>query len=314
MHISRVILAACLFTWLSVCVAFSAIAADPPLMELAHDQGRQAGFLALGGGYGHAVSFSPPTIPWQIGKVRIYGLRFGEKTENLELTVEIWGANRSVLSSPFPYSIFKSTQAWVEIDMIDIVVNTDFTVVVFTRSTAERGIQIGFDSSVQNQHSDILLGRRGTADWTKVEWVIVPSSVISKERTSWMIRVAGFSLALGTRTMMTRTVTTSSTTMELSILSSLDSRLLQITGAAATAGSIILGWIFRTRKRRLMSVYLKKIDATYDQSSFNLEDSKRQLAKIREEILDLVQKGKIDESQFSVLDAKLERHSKVARD
>ncbi len=275
-------------------------------MELARDQGRPTGFLALGAAYGHTVSFSPPTIPWQIGKVRIYGLRFGENMEKMEFIVEIWGTNRSVLSSPFPYSAFKSTSAWTEIDMVDIVVTTDFSVVVYTRSTAQRGIQICFDSSVVNQHSDITVGRRVTADWSNVEWVVPPSSPVNKERTNWMIRVAGFSLTLGTRTM-----TTSSTTAELSILSSLDSRLFQIAGAAATAGSIMIGWILKTRKRRFMSVYLRKIDAVYDQSSFNLEESKRQLVKMKEEILDLMQKGKIDESQFSVLDAKLERHSKV---
>ena len=278
-------------------------------MELARDQGKPTGSLALGGAYGHTMSFSPPTIPWQIGKVRIYGLRFGENTEKLELIVEIWGINRSVLSSPFPYSAFKSTPAWTEIDMVDIAVTSDFTVVVYTRSTAQRGIQIGFDSSVVNQHSDITAGRRGATDWNIVQWAVPPSGPVNKERTTWMIRVAGFPLSLGTRTM-----TTSSTTMELSILSSLDSRLLQIAGAAATGGSIMIGWIFKTRKRRFMSVYLRKIDAVYDQSASNLEESKGQLAKMKEDILNLLQKGKIDESQFSVLDAKLDRHLKTTNE
>jgi uncharacterized protein YxjI len=97
-------------------------------------------------------------------------------------------------------------------------------------------------------------------------------------------------------------------------------------GAVATGGSIAVGWLFKTRKRRFVSAYLRKIDAAYDSYSAQAvslvegsrlsslarleskEKFKKQLAEMKEEILHMLEKGKIDEPQFSVIDTKLAQH------
>lgn len=86
--------------------------------------------------------------------------------------------------------------------------------------------------------------------------------------------------------------------------------LQQIGGAAATAGSIVFGWFFKTRKRRLISGYLSKIDSTAKDQSIDADERKKRLGKIREEVLDLMKRGKIEESQFSMLDTQLRENMK----
>ncbi len=300
LHTGKIVSASFLLVWLSLCILASSAMTAP--IELSHDQGKQAGFLALAGNFRHVVSFSPPTIPWQITKIRIFGFRFGERMENISLILEIWGTNRSVLITPVPYSIFKTTPTWVEVDTADMVVTADFTVTIFSRSTSDRGIQIGFDTSVENQHSDVAQGMRLITDWSKIELAAGATGAINRDRTNWMVRVEGMS-----ETVVTRTRATTSTPIDASIFSSLNSQMSQIAGGAVTGGSIVLGWLLKTRKRRLISDYLKKIDIAYINRSASSEESKRQLIDMRSEILDLLHKGRIDEAQFSLLDAKLMR-------
>lgn len=118
-----------------------------------------------------------------------------------------------------------------------------------------------------------------------------------------------------TITRPTTTGTVSSTTNSTSFLTGffggLDTtRLFQIAGAAGTGGSIVIGWLFKTRKRRFMSNYLTKIDSTFNEYSLNQEDCKNRLGKMKEEISHLLKKGKIDEAQFTLLDNKILQHLK----
>lgn len=89
-----------------------------------------------------------------------------------------------------------------------------------------------------------------------------------------------------------------------------NSRLMQILGGLGTGGSIILGWLFATRKRRLVSKYLTKIDSVYSQYSMNREACREHLMALRDEITVFFRKGRIDASQFAILDGKLERYLK----
>lgn len=280
----------------------------PGTIELAHDQGRPSGSVFLGSGYGHAVSFSPPSIPWLFRSVRVYGCRFGNKTESLEFTIEVWGQNRTVLASPFPYTMFKTTPTWIEIDMVDLVTTGDFSIVIYTGSTADRGILISFDSSVENQHSDIMSGRRLVADWNQINWKPITSSPPNKKQTNWMVRVVGSGPPA-----VTRTLTTTPTQTQLfpaSLLNFLDQRVIQIGGVAVTGASIVAGWLFKTKKRRFVSDYLKKIDSICSIHSANRDKCREHLLEMKGEALQLFEKGKIDESQLSVIDTKLAQRLK----
>jgi len=280
----------------------------PGTIELGHDQGRPSGSVFLGSGYGHAISFSPPSIPWHIRTIRVYGCRFGNKTESLEFTVEIWGGNRTVLTSPFPYTVFKTTPTWIEIDIADLATTGDFRVVMYTGSTAERGILISFDSSVENQHSDIMSGKRLVTDWNQINWKPITSNPPNKKRTNWMVRAIGSAPPV-----VTKTLTTTPTQTQLfpaSLLNFLDQRLIQIGGVAVTGASIVAGWLFKTKKRRFVSDYLRKIDSICSIHSANRDKCREHLLEMKGEALRLFEKGKIDESQFSVIDTKLAQRLK----
>ena len=84
----------------------------------------------------------------------------------------------------------------------------------------------------------------------------------------------------------------------------------QVLGAAATGSSIVLGWMFRTRKRRFLTGYMAKIDSTYNEYAVNREECVTRLEKMRTEIVHMLKKGKIDESHFTILDGKIAQYLK----
>lgn len=109
------------------------------------------------------------------------------------------------------------------------------------------------------------------------------------------------------------TVTPATTTSQPStpFLGFLDmSRLQQIGGVAATAGAGFLGWFLKTRKRRFVSGYLMKIDSIYNQYSMNREECRKLLSQMKEESIQLLKKGKIDEPHFTLVDNKLTAYLK----
>jgi len=87
-------------------------------------------------------------------------------------------------------------------------------------------------------------------------------------------------------------------------------KLQQIGGVAATGGSIAFGWFFKTRKRRFTSTYLRRMASTHNEYSANPQECKRKLLQMRDEILQMLENGKIDEPQFSILDTRLAQHLK----
>ncbi|HKM50447.1 MAG TPA: hypothetical protein VJZ75_04645 [Candidatus Bathyarchaeia archaeon] len=108
------------------------------------------------------------------------------------------------------------------------------------------------------------------------------------------------------------TNTLSSTTLSsTSLFAGLDTtRLMQVAGAIGTGGSVVIGWLFKTRKRRLMSNYLTRIDSTFNEYSLNQEDCKNRLAKMKDEVSHLLKKGQIDEAQFILLENKITQYMK----
>jgi len=275
----------------------------PEVIELAHDQGKPSGSAYLVGVYGHAVSFSPPSIPWRVLRVRIYGYRYGNRTESMEFVVEIWASNRSILhSSAHPYAKFTTVSTWVNIDIPGPAVVGSFFVVIYTSSTPERGIGIATDSSLVNRYSEIVSGKRVLTDWSEIKWKTPPK----KEETNWMVRVVG-----STPTTITTTPTTTSQPSP-SMLFGLDmTELIQVAGGGAAAAAVpCLGWLVKTRKRRFVSSYLTKVDSVYNEFFMNREECRKRLEQMKSEIVQLLKKGKIDEPHFTILDTKLERYLK----
>jgi hypothetical protein len=82
----------------------------------------------------------------------------------------------------------------------------------------------------------------------------------------------------------------------------------QLLGAAATGMSVVLGWLFKTRKRRFLTGYMSKIDSTFTEYAVNREECKTQLKQMKANIVKLLEKGKIDESHFTILEGKIAQY------
>jgi hypothetical protein len=254
-----------------------------------------------------AVSFSPPTPDWPIQRVRIYGYRSGTGTENMQFIIEIWAANYTTLfSQAYPDNIFMTVPSWVDIDIAGPKVSETFFVVLITGTTATRsGIIVGVDLSVPNRHSEVFIGKRLITDWKQARF----GRPLSNETANWMIRVVGGGGILkpastATINSSTATATTSGTTL----LGMNMSTLQGIAGAAATAGAGFFGWFLKTRKRRFVSSYLMKIDSTYNEYSMDREECKKRLTDMKNEIIQLLKKGKLDEPHFKLADDKLTQY------
>ncbi|MFH0848028.1 MAG: hypothetical protein V1857_00815 [archaeon] len=107
-------------------------------VELSHDNGRPASgsaYRTLFGSTGFAVSFTAPSQNWPVQVVRVYGYRFGDRTETMEVIVEIWGPNRTVLySKAYPYSKFSTAATWVSLEVTDVVVTGSFLAIFYPNS------------------------------------------------------------------------------------------------------------------------------------------------------------------------------------
>jgi len=98
------------------------------------------------------------------------------------------------------------------------------------------------------------------------------------------------------------------TTGSMSFMDLLLSGRLNSLGAVATAVSVILGWFFTTRKRRFLSGYLTKIDSTYNNYAVNREECKGRLNQMKDDVSEMLKKGKIDVSHFGVLEGKISQY------
>jgi hypothetical protein len=284
-------------------LSLKGVAAD--VVELMHDTGRPTGVFNLAAPYGHLISFSPPRTPWFIERLRVYGFQYGQ-TEKAEFVVEIWASNRSVLlSRPYPYSAFKTLETWIAIYIPNIVVKDSFFVAIYTGSNAERGIFIASDNSTINEHSDIVMGKRTLTDWNEIKWKANPPR---RERVNWMIRVTRSTEAAPITTTATGTTKTQ---LSSSLFGFEGTQLLQVAGGGAAAVvAPLMGWMFKTRKRRFVSGYLTRIDSTYNEYFMNREECRKRLAQMKNEAVQLLKKGKVDEPHFTIIDNKLTQYLK----
>jgi predicted transcriptional regulator len=180
-----------------------------------------------------------------------------------------------------------------------------FYVVFFTGATQERGVLVAVDSTVVNRNSEITVAGRLLTDWSAAGFV----PPLKKDNTNWMIRVVGGGGTL--KPLSTGTMTTTTSGISVPFLGSISMSTLQtIGGVAATGGAGVLGWFLKTRKRRFVSSYLMKVDSTYNQYSMNLEECKKRLAQMKEESIQLLRKGKMDEPHFTLIDNKLNQYLK----
>ncbi len=169
----------------SITVAVGLVATE---VELKYDDGTYDGnWVFLNSGY--LVGFSPPSATFTINTVKIYGNVYGTGYEALNFDVQIWDETLvEIYSASYPHTEFDPSPGWIEIDIPNVALTGDFYVCVVTHSPQEGGIQMYYDSSVVNEHSEMVLDGQIRDDWP----IATP-----KEEVNWMIRVVGVAMLPG---------------------------------------------------------------------------------------------------------------------
>jgi len=68
--------------------------------------------------------------------------------------------------------------------------------------------------------------------------------------------------------------------------------------------------VFRNSKRRTLSNYLARIDSTYNEFAVDREECRSQLERLKTDVIEMLNKGKIDEGHFLMLDEKITEYLK----
>jgi len=142
-------------------------------MDLAHDDGRQAGKSSIAGS-GHAVRFTIPGGSWYLTGVRIYGSRYGYPAPPKE-DFHIWLCDsdfKTIADFPQPYEKFKrGNPRWINSTLKPTNVPNEFIVCVGFNPTGTKGVYVGYDESGSGNSFTGLAGRKGRA-FNKGDWLI----------------------------------------------------------------------------------------------------------------------------------------------
>ena len=68
--------------------------------------------------------------------------------------------------------------------------------------------------------------------------------------------------------------------------------------------------MFKNRKRGALSSYLERIDSTYNEYAVDREECRTRLERLKRDVIELLNKGKIDEGHFLMLDEKITQYLK----
>jgi len=68
--------------------------------------------------------------------------------------------------------------------------------------------------------------------------------------------------------------------------------------------------LFRNNKRRTLSNYLARIDSTYNEFAVDREECRTRLETLKSDVIEMLNKGKIDEGYFLMLDEKISEYLK----
>lgn len=162
-------------------------------VELKYDDGEFRDCIAFPGGF--IVDFIPPSVPFTVNKIRVYGALYGSERPKKDFDVEIWNKSYKILwSSSYPIDKFQTgNPSWVDFDVPAIQVSDKFFVHVYTGTGRLQGIHIGADDSVTNLHSGITLRTKdGTTRIGFSSWIRAGGMWFEdREKVNWMVRVTG---------------------------------------------------------------------------------------------------------------------------
>ena len=169
-------------------------------VELKYDNGTSREALWAGNNNGFLISFTPPAKPFILKKVSvcagIYGVAWEGKTFCLyvldsvytPLFSQTYAIAKIPVKGAFPYR----EPSWVDFDIPPFNIENDFLVYLFTGTGMHKGIQVGVDDSISNEHSDLASGRPPNLAPVAIDTFYNSSFWYSdRSKVNWMIRATG---------------------------------------------------------------------------------------------------------------------------
>jgi len=140
-------------------------------VELAHDDGAQAGRRSIAGG-GHAVSFQVKGDSWYLTAIRIHGARYGQLPRK---DFHLWLCDadfRVIADFSFPYSKFALGQfRWVTLAVTPTNVPPQFILCAGFDPTASTGVFVSHNQQASGNSLTGLPGRPGRR-FDRGDWLI----------------------------------------------------------------------------------------------------------------------------------------------
>jgi hypothetical protein len=175
--------------------------------ELKYDDGFATDYLGVDKPCtGYLIDFVPPSSPFTINTVRIYGLIYGGHGFIInDIDVQIWDKDKNVIykttidKDSYPLLAYlpadiEKQGGWAEIHIPDVKVDGNFYIHAYTGITTGQGFRMGADDSGQNAHSDVTVRDAGGVDNPAATWPYLKSRWFGdKSRVNWMVRVSGTS-------------------------------------------------------------------------------------------------------------------------
>ena len=169
-------------------------------VELKYDNGTSQDALWAGYNNGFLISFTPPAKPFILNKVSICGGIYGVSWEGktFELSVldpfytplyrQVYAIARFPVKSAFPYH----EPSWVDFDITPLNIENDFLVYLFTGTGMHKGIHVGVDDSVPNEHSSLASGHPPNLAPVAIDTFYNSTFWYSdRSKVNWMIRASG---------------------------------------------------------------------------------------------------------------------------
>ena len=175
-------------------------AVEERALELKYDSGVSQDALWAGYNNGFLISFTPPAKPFVLKKVSICGGIYGVSWEGktFELSVldpfytplyrQVYAIAKFPVRGAFPYQ----PPSWVDFDVTPLNIENDFLVYLFTGTGMHKGIHVGVDDSVPNEHSSLASGHPPNLAPVAIDTFYNSTFWYSdRSKVNWMIRASG---------------------------------------------------------------------------------------------------------------------------
>ena len=173
-------------------------------VELKYDNDKSRTALWAGYNGGFLTEFTPQDLPFKINKISICGGIYGTGWEGKTFDIYILDSdmksavfNQTLAIAKFPVKGAFPYQApsWTDFDVPGINVNGKFYIYLYTSTGEHKGIHVGVDDTVFNDHSQLAQGKPPYLG------IIAPGNIYRASiwyadttKVNWMIRVTGTAL------------------------------------------------------------------------------------------------------------------------